>query len=62
VQARALVAGRPYATPDDVKRVAMPVLSHRILATSPGAFDGAAGGRRERDAIQKILDEVPVPL
>ncbi|HQQ77950.1 MAG TPA: MoxR family ATPase, partial [Thermoanaerobaculia bacterium] len=27
VQARALVAGRPYATPDDVKRVAVPALA-----------------------------------
>jgi MoxR-like ATPase len=62
VQGRALVAGRPYATPDDVKRVALPTLAHRVLATTPSAFDGGAGGRRERDAIQKILDEVAVPL
>jgi len=33
-----------------------------VLATTPGAFDASGGGRRERDAIQKILDEVPVPL
>lgn len=62
VQARALVAERDFATPDDVKRVAVPVLSHRVLATLPGAFEGSAAGRRERDAIKKILDEVPVPL
>lgn len=62
VQARALVAGRPYATPDDVKRVAMPVLSHRVLASSPAPFDGGPSRRREQEAIQKILDEVPVPL
>ena len=61
VQARALVAGRPYATPDDVKRVAGPALAHRVLASQPGAWDGG-GGRRERDAIQRILDEIPVPL
>jgi hypothetical protein len=40
----------------------VPVLSHRVLATLPGAFEGSAAGRRERDAIKKILDEVPVPL
>jgi MoxR-like ATPase len=62
VQARALVAGRPYATPDDVKRVAIPSLGHRVLSSVSGAFEGVAAGRRERDAIQKILDEVPVPL
>ena len=46
VQARALVAGRPYATPDDVKRVAVPALAHRVLAAQPGAWDG--GGRPPR--------------
>ena len=62
VQARALVSGRPYATPDDVKRVALPTLAHRVLAVQPGAWDGGGSGRRERDAIQRILDETPVPL
>ncbi|MEO8587352.1 MAG: MoxR family ATPase [Acidobacteriota bacterium] len=62
VQARALVSGRPYATPDDVKRVAVPTLAHRVLASHPGAWDGGGSGRRERDAIQRILDETPVPL
>ena len=62
MQARALVSGRPYATPDDVKRVAVPTLAHRVLASQPGAWDGGGSGRRERDAIQRILDETPVPL
>jgi MoxR-like ATPase len=62
VQARALVSGRAFATPDDVKRVAIPVLAHRVLASLPGAFDVTSAGRKERDAIQRILDEVPVPL
>ena len=62
VQARALVSGRPYATPDDVKRVAVPTLAHRVLASQPGAWDGGGSGRRERDAVQRILDETPVPL
>jgi MoxR-like ATPase len=62
VQARALVSGRPYATPDDVKRVAVATLAHRVLAAQPGAWDGGGSGRRERDAIQRILDEIPVPL
>ena len=62
VQARALVSGRAFATPDDVKRVAIPVLAHRVLASLPGAFDATAAGRKERDAIQRILDETAVPL
>ena len=62
VQAHALVAGRPFATPDDVKRVAPAVLAHRILASATGRYEGTGAGRREREALQKILDEVPVPL
>src|SRR5262249_38612834 len=31
VQSRALVEGRNYAIPDDIKRLALPVLAHRII-------------------------------
>jgi MoxR-like ATPase len=62
VQARALVAGRPYATPDDVKRVALQTLSHRVLAAVPGSSGSLGSGRQEREVIRKLLDEVPVPL
>ena len=62
VQAHALVAGRPFATPDDVKQVAPAVLAHRILASATGRYEGTGAGRREREAVRKILDEVPVPL
>ncbi len=62
VQAHALVAGRPFATPDDVKQVAPAALAHRVLASSAGRYDGGGAGRREREALQRILDEVPVPL
>jgi len=61
-QAAALVAGRPYATPDDVKRVALPTLAHRVLARHTTGFESATSGRREHDAVQKLLDEIPVPL
>ena len=40
VQAHALVAGRPFATPDDVKKVAPAVLAHRILASATGRYEG----------------------
>jgi MoxR-like ATPase len=61
VQARALVAGRAFATPDDVKRMAVPVLAHRVLAGGPSRERGGSG-RREREAIRRILEQVPVPL
>jgi MoxR-like ATPase len=51
-QARALLRGRPYATPDDVQQVAVSVLSVR-LGLGP---DVAA------DAIRQILESVPVPV
>lgn len=56
-QALALCEGRGYALPDDVQRMAVPVLAHRIALKR-------GGGRLEeqRDAIRAILAEVPVPL
>jgi MoxR-like ATPase len=59
IQARALLAGRDYALPEDAQAVAGPVLAHRILSTSS---DGYGTGDREREVIRQILAEVPVPL
>jgi MoxR-like ATPase len=58
-QAHALLQGRDYATPDDAKSVAEPVLAHRILSV---ASDGFGAGGREREVIKKILSTVPVPV
>jgi MoxR-like ATPase len=58
-QAYALLQGRDYATPDDAKSVAEPVLAHRILSV---ASDGFGAGGREREVIKKILSTVPVPV
>ena len=59
VQARALLAGRDYAIPEDVQAMAEPVLAHRILTVSS---DGYGTGRRERELVRAILAEVPVPV
>jgi MoxR-like ATPase len=58
-QAYALVAGRDYATPDDVQAVAEPVLAHRILSA---ASDGFGPGGREREIVKKIIGQTPVPV
>jgi MoxR-like ATPase len=58
-QAQALLAGRDYATPDDVQAVAEPVLAHRILSVSA---DGFGAGGREREIVRKILAAVAVPV
>ncbi len=60
-QARALVKGRDYVTPDDVKHMAVPVLSHRVLVRARGA-DPAAVARERIRAVHDALRRVPVPV
>jgi len=57
-QAAAMVAGRCFVVPDDVKRLAVPVLAHRVI---PKGY--LHGGRREavEALIERLVDEVPVP-
>ena len=50
--------GRNYVLPDDVKRVAAPVLAHRLVVTSAARADGASG----RDIVETVLRSVPVPV
>jgi MoxR-like ATPase len=57
-QARALIRGRAYCTPDDVRELAIPVLAHRVIAK--GAVDGAERGEAER-VIEDVLARVAVP-
>jgi MoxR-like ATPase len=58
-QARALLQGREFATPDDVQAVAEPVLAHRILSV---ASDGYGAGGREKEIVRKVLAQMPVPV
>ena len=57
-QASAMVAGRNYVVPDDVKALAIPVLAHRVI--SKGYLHG---GQREavEALIQRLVDEVAAP-
>ena len=58
-QALALIEDRKYCVPDDIKRLAPPVLAHRII--EKGRDAGA--NRKDSDSIlAEILDEVPVPI
>jgi MoxR-like ATPase len=60
-QALAAVEGRDYVTPDDVKRMVVPVFAHRVLLSTR-----AGAGQRWAGAAEKILEEiltlVDVPL
>jgi MoxR-like ATPase len=58
-QARALVEGRDYVTPDDLKALAVPVLAHRII---PKTFRQDGRSDASEQIIREALDAVPVPL
>ncbi len=59
-RARAVVEGRPYCVPDDVKDLTLPVLSHRVRLS--GRSEGLEGARDESERVLRdILEKVPVP-
>jgi MoxR-like ATPase len=57
-RARAASQGREYATPDDVKAVAEPVLSHRVMLRPDAMSRGVTG----HTVIREIVASVPVPV
>ncbi len=56
-QAMAVCEGRDYAVPDDVQRLAGPVLAHRVILRR-----GASDLEATRSALGRILEAVPVPV
>ncbi|WP_231184090.1 MoxR family ATPase [Haladaptatus sp. DYF46] len=56
-RARAAMQGRDFVTPDDVKRVAYPVLAHRVVLTP----DAKVNNARKDEIVESVLDSVPVP-
>ncbi|AAV45923.1 methanol dehydrogenase regulatory protein [Haloarcula marismortui ATCC 43049] len=57
VRASAVIAGRRYSTPDDVKRLANATMSHRLVLTTEATIEGT----EKADVIQAALDAVDVP-
>ena len=57
-RAFAAAAERDFVIPDDVKELALPVLSHRIIVTA----DAVMTGRSTDVVLREIVDEVPVPV
>lgn len=57
-RAHALLRGRPYVLPDDIKYLAPYVLSHRIALTHEAKINGRDPGA----VIASILDSVAVPV
>lgn len=52
VQARALVQGRTFATPDDIQQLFLPVANHRVV------LSGLSGPSGERTAVEAVLHQV----
>jgi MoxR-like ATPase len=60
-QATALVDGREYVIPDDIKRMAIPVCAHRVAISSRASLSQRNAEASER-IMQEILSMIEVPL
>ena len=56
-QACALLFGRDYVLPDDIRHMALPVLSHRLILTPEARMKGVSA----QQVLSQLLDTVPVP-
>ncbi|MFT5240026.1 MAG: MoxR-like ATPase, partial [Kiritimatiellia bacterium] len=56
-RANAMLHGRAYATPQDVKEIAHDVLRHRLILT----YEAEAEEVTSEDIITTILNQIPVP-
>lgn len=56
-KAMAVVRGRSFVTPDDIKDVAYPVLNHRIILSHEREMEGLDA----EDLIKSMIDEIEVP-
>ena len=56
-RAAALLAGREFATPDDVKQFALPVLRHRVFVSPEAEVEG----RSSDDVLDALLTRIVAP-
>jgi MoxR-like ATPase len=56
-KAHAFLQGRSYATPHDVKNIALDVLRHRVVLT----YEAEAEGKTSEDIVERILVGILVP-
>ncbi len=54
-QSLALIEGRSFCIPDDIKRLAVPVLAHRLVTTH------STDNRASEEALLDLIDNIPVP-
>jgi len=60
-QALALVEGRDYCLPDDIKRLVIPVFAHRLIVNSRLEVLGSEQSNAE-EILTEFLEGIPVPL
>jgi MoxR-like ATPase len=60
-QALACYEGRDYCIPDDIKRLAIPALAHRVIVSTKYAAPGDRSGEAE-EILAEILQGIEVPL
>ena len=60
-QALAMVEGRSYAIPDDIKRLAVPIFAHRVIVNTRTALSQRSSDLADR-ILQEILTLIDVPL
>ncbi len=53
----AVLRGRPYVTPDDVRDMAAPVLRHRVILNPEAEIEGMTADR----CVERVLERVEVP-
>lgn len=56
-RAHALLAGRDFVTPDDVRAIALPTLAHRVVLTD----EAWARGTKSDDVVRSAVDSVAAP-
>jgi MoxR-like ATPase len=56
-RAYAAISGRDFATPDDIKSMALPVLEHRLILRPEFEIEGLT----VPEVIQQLLEQIAVP-
>lgn len=57
VQAYAVIQGRSYVSPDDVKEMVIPVLGHRLLFNQPSQHRD----QQAEQVLHQVMSQIPVP-
>ena len=56
-QAEALFDGFDFVTPEQLQKLAVPVIAHRLVLAPPARFSGVTA----RSVVEDILKKLPVP-